>query len=719
MLAGILAVIVFYVFVPNRLYWTVTAGLYTAIAFTWLIYMRTGEEITQPASIGLMFLVANILGYITVVRLRFHRRHAFLDRENLIEEIAKREAANQRLDESQKDFSRLFDATPLPLILVSTNDGSVIKANNAATQFFRTTNSVASDFKTSDFLPSAEQRRKLANQLKQHGEVRSDLVESVNSAGDPVWGLVSALPVRFGNRNTSIVVFADVTEQMEIAERLRNTEKEFQTILNNMPDVFYRTDAQGFITMISPACIEAIGYTPEELIGTKMVDLYVEPEQRGKILEQLVAAKGKSTQVEAFMKRKDGKIVWISTKAFLRMDENGTPTGVEGIARDLTDKKDLENSLRSALDEAGKANKAKTKFLAAASHDLRQPLQTLMLYAGVLERRIGNGANKNIVAEIESGLATMSELLNALLDISKLEAGAVEPNRQPFLVSNVLDRMRARFAPVAANEGLRLKIISSSAVVESDPVLLENILGNLVGNAVRYTSEGKILIGCRRRSSYLDICVIDTGIGISDQDKERIFDDFYQVGNPGSDRKQGLGLGLPIVLRTAKLLGHDLTWHSEEGRGTSFLVSLPLGKEQVGEETTVESKIASPASSKILLIDDDKEVLSALSAFLRTMGNETLMAPSEQEALRVIDDGDQTPDIIIADYRLADGKNGADAVNAVRERLGKSVPAIIITGDTAPERIKQIKASGLSMAHKPINHENLLKLIAENLIQES
>ncbi|MCW9034387.1 MAG: PAS domain S-box protein [Rhodospirillales bacterium] len=711
-IAGLLGILAYYLFVPNRLLWTVIASVSTSIAYPYVAAHYYNSQISELVSLVLIYTAANVLGYITVVRIRTLHRKEYVVRSSLKQKIKELHETNENLRQSQDNVEHLFDSAPLPLVLVSTDNPQIIKANDAARRFFLITDKTSGVYKTTDFLPLPENRADLRQALATKGEVRNVMIQSKKADGTKVWGLVSALPVTFGGEKARMIAYADITERRRVEERLRNSEEELQTIIHNMPDVFYRTDAEGYITIISPATTAIIGYTPEELLGKKMSDLYVDPDDRVRVIQELVAAKGKAIQVEAFMTRKDKKIIWVSTRAFLRLDEDGNILGVEGIARDLTDKKQLEDRLRNALTKASDANKAKSKFLAAASHDLRQPLQALMLYAGVLSSKAKTDEEAKVVHELENGLSTMSELLDVLLDISKLEAGAVIPQLKSFSLNNLCDRLSARFIPVANEKGINLKLVTSSLTTHSDPVLLESILSNLITNAIRYTETGKILVGFRRRGENIQIGVWDTGIGISQEDRGKIFDDFYQINNEARDRRQGLGLGLSIVDRTIKLLNHSLAWTSEEGKGSCFIVTVPLADTLLTQESDTAISLPDNFDGVILLIDDDESVLFALSSFLTETGFTTIEATSQEEALSKLT---EEPALIMADYRLSQGNIGTDAIEAVQKHFNKKIPAIIITGDTEPDRLSIIQSSNFKLLHKPIDHRKMLEAIKEEM----
>jgi signal transduction histidine kinase len=351
------------------------------------------------------------------------------------------------------------------------------------------------------------------------------------------------------------------------------------------------------------------------------------------------------------------------------------------------------------------ANTYKSRFLAAASHDLRQPLHALNLFVAQLQSESDPGERNRIVARIDAAASAMNELFNALLDVSRLDAGVLELNLSEFPVEQLLERMEMTFAEAARGKGLRLHVVSSGAWVRSDFILLERILLNLVSNAVRYTARGGIVIGCRRRGERLRLEVWDSGVGIPEDQQQNIFDEFYQLAGPAPDRRGGLGLGLAIVDRLCRLLGHPVELASIPGKGSRFSVSVPLVAKRRGpaEASVLPATITDPVSGKlIVVIDDDALVLDGMSGILRSWGCRVVAAVSDTTALTLLAQIGQQPDLIISDYRLADGKSGMEAIESLRGAMGVAVPAFLISGDTAPERLRDAGASGYHLLHKPV-----------------
>jgi signal transduction histidine kinase/CheY-like chemotaxis protein len=352
------------------------------------------------------------------------------------------------------------------------------------------------------------------------------------------------------------------------------------------------------------------------------------------------------------------------------------------------------------------ANTYKSHFLASASHDLRQPLHALNLFVAQLQREADPAERSRLVGRIDAAVGSMNELFEALLDMTKLEAGILKINPIEFPIARSLEHIETTFADAARKKGLRLRVVASGAWVESDPVLLDRILLNLVSNAVHYTERGGVVVGCRRRGSELRIDVCDTGIGIPEDQRHNIFSEFYQLPGAAPDRQSGLGLGLAIVDRLSHLLGHAVELNSRPGRGSRFSVSLPLAPQphDAAETAGRSLVIADPACGKrIIVIDDDPLVLDGMRGILQSWGCQVQTASSGAAALTSLKQDSEPPDLIISDSRLAGGMTGIEAIQSLREAVGAPVPAFVITGDTAPERLREASAGGFPLLHKPVS----------------
>ena len=374
----------------------------------------------------------------------------------------------------------------------------------------------------------------------------------------------------------------------------------------------------------------------------------------------------------------------------------------------------LEHKVEERTRQLELANLAKSRFLAAASHDLRQPLHALGLFVAQLHGRVRANERRRIVARIDAALSAMNELFNALLDISKLDAGVLSPSITEFPVAKLLDRVDTTFTEAAQEKGLSLRFISSSAWVRSDFILLERIVFNLVSNAIRYTSSGGVVVGCRKRGVNLRIEVWDTGPGVPQDQQQNIFGEFYRLGAPGGDGGSGLGLGLAIVDRLCRLLDHSVLLTSILGKGSCFSVALPrvAARPEIGETPAPAHPLEDASDRKlVVVIDDDPLVLEGMGGLFRSWGYQ-LVAGTDDEALAGVADRDRPPDLIVSDHHLSSGKTGIEVIEGLRRTLSADIPAFLVSGDTSPELLRQARASGYHLLHKPVDPMTLRAMVS-------
>ncbi len=365
--------------------------------------------------------------------------------------------------------------------------------------------------------------------------------------------------------------------------------------------------------------------------------------------------------------------------------------------------------------EAERANDAKTRFLAAASHDLRQPIQALRLLLGLLRIRVGEPSAIQLVDTMGTALDSTEGMLGKLMEFAALESGRVTVTRESFRLDDMVRRIVAEVEPQAVAKGLRLNARVPPCQTESDPVLMERILRNLVSNAIRYTERGGVLVGLRRRGDAAVLEVHDTGTGIAPSLQTVVFEEYRQLGNPERDRDKGIGLGLAIVARTADLLGHRLTLRSREGRGSVFSIAVPyLCLQSLADDPKRPDVIAAaPASGRILLVEDDQLQAMGLSLALQDAGFEVATAPDAARALSLI--ATVAPDLLLSDYRLPAGVSGVALIRKLRQTLGRSTPAIVITGDTQATIAEEARREGCAIMHKPYSPQTLIRTITRML----
>ena len=386
------------------------------------------------------------------------------------------------------------------------------------------------------------------------------------------------------------------------------------------------------------------------------------------------------------------------------------------LIRELKEQTAAADAARAAAETA---NRGKTQFLAAASHDLRQPLHAMGLFAAALSAKVREPEVRDIVTSIDASVEQLERLFSALMDISKLDAGAVTPAPAPFPLAPLLARLERQFAPLATAQRLRLSVVPTGVWIDSDAVLLERILANLVANAVRYTERGGVLIGVRRRAGRIWIDVVDSGVGIGSVERERIFDEFYRADAARSGGGQGMGLGLAIVRRLALLLDHPLELVSAPGRGSRFSLAVPRAGASVSAVAHPRDTLAagtSPlAGARIAVIDDEAAVVDGMRAWFAQWGASVVGAASGDAVLAALGEAGAYPDLIVADYRLAEGELGTDVIARLRDELGQPIPALLVSGDASVEAIAAMRGCTVEVLLKPVLPEELRARVAHLL----
>jgi len=474
-----------------------------------------------------------------------------------------------------------------------------------------------------------------------------------------------------------------------------------EATLQNMRQGITLIDADGNVRMWNPQFLQLLG-----LPATLPIE--------GNSLERIVAVceppltLGAASNLE--YRRGDGAVVEITQNT---MPDGGRVT----TFTDITELKRRETALETARRNAEQANAAKTRFLAAASHDLRQPIHALGLLFATLSDRVRSDATAPILGQIDTAVDAIDFMLNSLLDISKLDAGVVQPNVSRVDVSMLLEQLEVEYQPVVAVTGNRLKIRDARVCVLSDPSMLHRILSNLLSNALRYTAGGRVLIGVRRRGDSVRIDVCDNGPGIPPEALDDIFLEFHQLGNPERDRRKGLGLGLAIVKRLAELLGHGIEVRSAPGRGSRFSITLPLTTaEPIAPPARTEPAAWGPTlrDKRVLVLDDDTAVLDAMRALLERWGCSVTTCATPEEAEQCFASS-AAPQLLIVDYRLRHDASGIETIGRLHKQCGHRIPALVITGDTAPDRLREAQRSGYPLLHKPVKPPQLHMMMRQIL----
>ena len=497
---------------------------------------------------------------------------------------------------------------------------------------------------------------------------------------------------------------------------LEQSRDNFSNLFEFAPVGYLILDVSGRIGRANLTSAELLGIDRAQLHETHFFHL-LPKEHRDSLFRHLrqVFRYEMRQRCEVEVLRGDGSRFYARLDSILQPEIEGDILHCLTLVSDITELKRAETISRKARETAEKASQAKSSVLTAASHDLRQPLQAMTTISDILKSKLKDEEDLALVGNLSECLISMKELFNTLLNVSQLESGSITPRIVEFPVEKLLHRIGTTCHLLARKKGLRLRVAKSSAIIRSDPVLLGQILDNLVSNAIRYTENGTILLGCRHCGSLLRIEVWDTGIGIPEEKRGTVFDDFCQLGNPERDPNRGLGLGLAIAARTARLLGTQVELRSWE-RGSLFSVETPMAAiasshEQALDRFTEEENSALDGS--LLLVEDNRAVLRSLTRLLEIYGYNVTEVTSGPEALTVIRERKDPFDLIITDYRLPKGETGIDLIRRVRQALEVDMPALVITGEVF--QVQAVESSGLRILQKPVTADLLNKHIQEML----
>ncbi len=505
------------------------------------------------------------------------------------------------------------------------------------------------------------------------------------------------------------------SQLQETLERQRTTSNDLQNVLysTDVATLFLDTDLK--IRFFTPATKLLFSVIPSD-IGRPLADL------RSLAIDSRLIADARTVMhtrapIECEIEAQHG--IWFTRRILPYRTHDD---GVEGVVitfTDVTEQTHTARALETAKRQAELATAAKSRFLAAASHDLRQPLQTLALLQGLLAGSVEGGRMQSLVERFDETLNAMSGMLNALLDINQIEAGTVHSEIAAFPIDDLLQRLKDEFAFHAQAQGLELHVVACSLVVRSDSRLLEQILRNLLANALKYTSRGKVLLGCRRHRGMLSVEVWDTGMGIPATELQIIFEEYHQLDNPAREHSKGLGLGLSIVQRLASLLEHPLQVHSELGKGSAFSVRVPIATEaarlagparESARQPLIEGDIGHRHGA-VLVVDDDPEIRTLFELLLTDEGHQVRTAADSDAALAIGADGTFRPDLILTDYNLPRELTGLQLVAALRDQVGRAIPAIIVTGDISTQTLRTVSRQDCVALNKPVKPGVLLQVV--------
>jgi len=458
---------------------------------------------------------------------------------------------------------------------------------------------------------------------------------------------------------------------------------------------------------------EILGLNSQQVLrGTEWLK-HIHPEDQPRVASCLDGARPDrpSHSIAFRCRRPDGGEVWLEQIAIVQFDSAGKPTRINGLTTDVTERKRFDEKLSLAWKTAERADRAKSSFLAAASHDLRQPLQTLKFLQAALEPHHPSGEARKLVAGIGQSLETMTSILSSLLDVNRLESGNLRPSVSEFSLNEIFEPLAGDFVALVQERGLRLCIVRSELIIRSDRRMLAEMIRNLLSNAVRYTDRGRILLGCRRAGDNVRIEVWDSGVGITEDQLPHIFHEYYQ--GTGGAEPSGFGLGLAIVKRLGEILDHRVEVRSISGKGTRFFIEVPHGRSgvKVPEAAPPVHPHNDAFLGSVLAIEDEASVRSALGRLLKMRGVKATIVATATEALTLVREQGLRPDVLVCDYNLRGSPDGVETIRHLRAALGRNVPATVMTGDTRSQTVDSISAQGISILIKPFLAEELLEAL--------
>ena len=510
------------------------------------------------------------------------------------------------------------------------------------------------------------------------------------------------------------------SQLQETLERQRTTSNDLQNVLYSTDVATIFLDAQLNIRFFTPATRSLFNVIPGD-VGRPLADL------NSLAADSILLADAQTVlrslaPIEREIEARSN--AWYLRRILPYRTQDDAIQGVVITFAEITERRHIAHELELAKQQADLANAAKSRFLAAASHDLRQPLQTLVLLQGLLARAVEGEPAKKLLVRFDETLGAIQGMLNTMLDIDQIESGIAHATPITFPINDLFDRLKDEFTYHAQAKLLALRVVGCSLSIHSDPHLLEQMVRNLVSNALKYTRRGKVLLGCRRHGHMLSIEVCDTGIGIPDEDLQSIFDEYHQLDNAARERSRGLGLGLSIVRRLGSLLGHRVRVRSQPGKGSVFAIEVALPQGAATPRPRAALLAAGERGGeavrhvgRILVVEDDPEVSELLEIFLKDEGHLVATAPDGPTALDLVARGDMRPDIILADYNLPHGLTGLEMVAKLQENLGRRIPAIILTGGTSTGTLRQIALGSSVHLSKPVKLSGLTQVIQRLLAE--
>lgn len=535
-------------------------------------------------------------------------------------------------------------------------------------------------------------------------------------AEDGAWYNRRILPYRTSNGQIAgvVITFADISE-IKAAERELQAARSYSDSINDtIRQPLVVLDESRRVVSANRSFYRSFAVTPETIVGRKfgtLDDSDAEDPRLRNFLDRVEAdpEPGDKYEIEIELPLAGARALLLNARKIHEgpLGKRKTLLAID----DITERKNVAEALETAKCHAERANLGKSRFLAAASHDLRQPLQTISLLQGLLAMKIKDEETLKLVARLEETQNVMSGMLNTLLDINQLEAGIVRAETVVFPIADLFDRLQTEFAYDAEARGLGWRVVTSGLSVRSDPRLLEQMIRNMLSNAMKYTKAGKVLLGCRRHGDKLRIEIWDTGVGIPEMQLQAIFEEFHQLDNPARQRSRGFGLGLSIVQRLADLMGHAIDVRSGPDKGSVFTVDVPLGRDGARLSWNGQAKAEETLHrvGQVLVVEDDPAMREMLELLLESKGHRTVAAQDGTMALELVTARSMRPDLVIADYNLPGGLTGLQFIARLQELLRHDIPTIILTGDISTNTLREIARQGCLHFNKPVSAEELLR----------
>ena len=538
--------------------------------------------------------------------------------------------------------------------------------------------------------------------------------ERVLPARGPPQGNGARSDMAYQSANDALTILN--TQLQETLARQRTTSNDLQNILysTNVATIFLDTAFN--IRFFTPATKLLFSIVPGDL-GRPLAGLSSLAADSTLLADARTVLKA-LTPIEREIEARSG--AWYIRRVLPYRTQDDEIEGVVITFVDSTERKHTADALEAAKRQAQLATIAKSRFLGAASHDLRQPLQTLALLQGLLARSVEGERAQKLVARVDETLGAMSGMLNTLLDINQIEAGTVHPEKTVVPLGTLLERLGGEFSYLAQAQKLALRVVPGSLEVHTDPRLLEQMIRNLLSNALKYTKHGKILLGCRRRAGVVSIEIWDTGVGIPEGETQAIFEEYHQLDNGARERSRGLGLGLAIVQRLATMLDHRIWVKSWPDKGSVFAIEIGLSSESISPSVEVHrggGPDLEHRTGTILIVEDDPETRTLLELLLRDEGHRTATAPDAAVALALVAQGIARPDLILSDYNLPNAVNGLQLTAKLRDQFRRPIPAIILTADISTETLRAIARADCVQVNKPMKLKELAQVIQRLLAQ--